>query len=238
MLDGFLIFDLHDHRFMGADIGNRIGEQVGPLFFKQGRRLAIRLGGFINDLGFLPFLHFANNHPVSGDDLQGVHGGIIRQRENIYAFNPAIRRVFKTLGDDGAGGGARYRDIEVGGNPRRFQIFPVLVGLEQQASGLHVIGGDEGQLLFVRPRLAKQRQEQDEAEAKNRHDEIKAGFQIVGACECVHFFLRGAGTDARPRLIQYSQCGLLRQGEDFLSSAANHHYNVVMCGKVWEITAP
>ena len=43
LLDRLLIFDLHQHGFAGADIGDRVGEDVRPLLFGQRRLLAVLL---------------------------------------------------------------------------------------------------------------------------------------------------------------------------------------------------
>jgi hypothetical protein len=166
---------------MGTDIGNRVGEKIWPFLFKQGRRLAAGLCRFINDLGFLPFLHFADDHPVSRNDLQRINRRVLRQGEHIDAFNKSVRRVFKALGDNGAGRRARYRHIEIRGEPRRFKIFPAFRRFEQQASGLHIVGGHKGELCFARPRLAKDRQRKHESQSKNCNDDIKTGFEIPGA---------------------------------------------------------
>jgi len=138
---------------MRADIGHRIGEKIGPLLLEQGRRLAAGLGGFINDLGLLPFLHLADDHPVARNDLQRIDGGILRQRKHINAFDKPVRRVFKPLGNDGARRWPRDGDIEIRGQARCFKVFAAFRGFEQQASRLYVIGGDKGEFHLSRPRL-------------------------------------------------------------------------------------
>ena len=47
LLDRLLIFDLHQHGFAGADIGDGVGEDVRPFLFGQRRLLSILLGLFV-----------------------------------------------------------------------------------------------------------------------------------------------------------------------------------------------
>ena len=97
--DGFLILDLNHHRFARSDIGDLIGEDVGPLLFEKGGLLAFRLGLFVNVSSFLSRLDLAFDQSFPDLHLQPVDGGILRQRKNIGAFHPAVRRVFEPLGD-------------------------------------------------------------------------------------------------------------------------------------------
>ena len=60
--EGFvLIFDLDSDGFMWADIGDRGGEDIGPLLFDKAGFLALGFGGLINFLGRLFFFNLAFN---------------------------------------------------------------------------------------------------------------------------------------------------------------------------------
>ena len=49
LMHRLLIFDLHQHGFAGADIGDRVGEDVRPLLFGQRRLLPVALGLLVDD---------------------------------------------------------------------------------------------------------------------------------------------------------------------------------------------
>jgi hypothetical protein len=50
LCDRLLIFDLHQHGFTGADIGDRVGEDVRPFLFGQRRLLSVLLRLFVDIL--------------------------------------------------------------------------------------------------------------------------------------------------------------------------------------------
>ena len=56
---------------------------------------------------------------VADHHLQRVDGGVLRQREDVDALDPAVGRVLEVLGDAGAGDRPGDGDVDVGADPRR-----------------------------------------------------------------------------------------------------------------------
>jgi len=63
----FLIFDLHQHGLAGADIGDRVGEDVRPFLFGECCMLAGLARLLVDDACLLPLLD------VAGDDAVADH---------------------------------------------------------------------------------------------------------------------------------------------------------------------
>ena len=119
LLDRLLIFDLHQHGFAGADIGDRIGEDVRPLLFGQRRLLAVPRRLFIDDAGLLPLLDVADDDAIADHHLQRVDRAARRQRIDVDSLDPVLRRVAENLRDAGADRGAGYGEIDIDAEPRR-----------------------------------------------------------------------------------------------------------------------
>ena len=90
LLDRLLIFDLHQHGFAGADIGDRVGEDVRPLLFGQRRLLSVLLRLFVDDLGLLPLLDVADHDAVADHHLQRIDRAARRQRIDIDRLDPVL----------------------------------------------------------------------------------------------------------------------------------------------------
>ena len=104
MGDGFLIFDLHHHSFMGPDVGHGIGEEVWAFLFQERCCLSLALGGFIDDLGLFLFFHLADDDAVSRNDFQCVYCCTFWKGKHVNAFHPAFRWIGEALGQHGAAG--------------------------------------------------------------------------------------------------------------------------------------
>ena len=72
LLNRFLIFDLHQNGFAGADIGDGVGEDVRPFLFGQRRLLSILLRLFVDDRRLLPLLDVADHDAVADHHLQRI----------------------------------------------------------------------------------------------------------------------------------------------------------------------
>ena len=104
LLHRLLIFDLHQHGFSGADIGDGIGEDVRPLLLGQ-RGLApgpLRL--FVDRAGLLPLLDVADDDAVADHHLQRVDRAAWRQRIDVSRLHPVLGRIAEDLRDAGADG--------------------------------------------------------------------------------------------------------------------------------------
>ncbi len=128
---------------MRADIGDRIGEDVGPLLFDQRGLLALALRLFVDGARGLLFLDVGDDDAVADDHLQRIDGAVFRQREDIERLHIAVAGILECLREAGAGGGAADVDIHVCGEARRLHVVPVAL-LEQQAAGLHFVRRDGG----------------------------------------------------------------------------------------------
>ena len=148
LLDRLLIFDLHQHGFAGADIGDRVGEDVRPLLFGQRRLLSVLLRLLVDDLGLLPLLDVADHDAVADHHLQRIDRAARRQRIDIDRLDPVLGRVAEDLRDAGADGGARDGEIDIDAEPRRIGV--AVVRLQQQRAGTRVAGLDEGGLNTLR----------------------------------------------------------------------------------------
>ena len=148
LLNRFLIFDLHQHGFAGADIGDRVGEDVRPLLFGQRRLLPVLLCLLVDELGLLPFLDVADHDAVADHHLQGIHRAARGQRIDIDRLDPVFGRVAEYLRDAGADSWTRDGEVDIDAEPRRIGV--AVIGLQQQRSGTGVAGLDEGCLNTLR----------------------------------------------------------------------------------------
>ncbi len=128
---------------MRADIGHRIGEDVGPLLFDEARLLAGILGLVIELARFLAALDLAFDDAAADLHMQRIDRGLLRQGKYIHAFEPTITRVLEALGDDGAGNRAGDGNVDVGVETRRLDELALLAALEQESARIHVAGVHE-----------------------------------------------------------------------------------------------
>jgi hypothetical protein len=149
LLDRLLIFDLHQHGFAGADIGDRIGEDVRPLLLGQRRLLPRCARRFIDDAGLLPLLDVADDDAIADHHLQRVDRAARRQRIDVSSLDPVLRRVAEDLRDAGANRGAGYGEIDIDAEPRGVGV--AILSLQQQRAGADVGGLDQGWLQARRP---------------------------------------------------------------------------------------
>ena len=154
LLNRFLIFDLHQHGFAGADIGDGIGEDVRPFLFGQRRLLSVLLRLFVDDARLLPLLDVADHDAIADHHLQRIDRAARRQRIDIDGLDPVFCRVAENLGDAGADRGTRYGEIDIDAEPRRIGI--AFFGLQQQRAGARVARLEKGRRqTFGRPHRLK-----------------------------------------------------------------------------------
>jgi hypothetical protein len=154
LLHRLLIFDLHQHGFAGADIGDRVGEDVRPLLFGQRRLLSVLLRLFVDDLGLLPLLDVADHDAVADHHLQRIDRAARWQRIDVDGLDPVLRRVAENLGDAGADRRTRYGKIDIDAEPCRVGI--AFFVLQEQRAGTRVAGFEKGsRQTFGRPHRLK-----------------------------------------------------------------------------------
>ena len=122
LMHRLLIFDLHQHGFAGADIGDRVGEDVRPLLFGQRGLLSVAPRLLVDDAGLLPLLDVADHDAVADHHLQRVDRAAFGQRIDVGRLDPVLRRVAKDLRDAGADRRARYREVDVDAEPGRVGV--------------------------------------------------------------------------------------------------------------------
>src|SRR4029077_14904519 len=93
LLYRLLVFDLHQHGFAGADIGDRVGENVRPLLFGQRRLLPVGAGALVDHAGLVPLPDVSYHHAVADHHLEGVARAAVRQRIDVDRLDPVLRRV-------------------------------------------------------------------------------------------------------------------------------------------------
>ncbi len=150
-----LIFDLHQYRFAGANVGDRICKNVRSFLFGQRGLLSVRTGLLVDDASLLPLPDLADHDAVADHHLERVDRAARRQRIDVSRLHPVLRRVFENLRDAGADRRARYREIDVDAEPCRLGGAVAIV-FQQQRTGAHVGGPGKGELLALRrPRRLK-----------------------------------------------------------------------------------
>ena len=98
LLHRLLIFDADDDRFVRADIGHRVGEDVGPLLLDQARLLPGVLGGLIGPLGVVAAFDLALDHARADLHAQRIDGRLLGERKHIDAFQPTVRMGSRNAG--------------------------------------------------------------------------------------------------------------------------------------------
>jgi hypothetical protein len=163
-----LILDLQRDRLARPDIGDRGGEDVGPLALHQAGMLAVRRGLLIDGLGLLPLLDLADDLPVADLHHEMIDRRLLRQRKDIDALEPGVRWIDEALPhrrpQDGAGDGER----DVGIDQRRLVVDAGLAGLEEQPA----LGG-----VVARLRRSARERKQQRADEHSRRSQEAADAQ-------------------------------------------------------------
>ncbi len=89
--------DLDVHFLAGADVADRLGEDVRPLLLQQGRRLAGQQGLFVDPPSFLAALDYSHDPPLGDDHRHVVHRRFVRQREDVHRFDLLIGGIDEGL---------------------------------------------------------------------------------------------------------------------------------------------
>lgn len=140
-----LIFDLHQHGFARADIGDRVGEDVRPLLLGERGLLAGAARLFVDHARLLPLLDVPDDDAVADHHLQRIDGAVRGERIDIGRLDPVLRRVAKDLGDSCSQCRARHRDVDVDAEADRFRVGAIL--LEEERTGFGIAGLEQAGLL-------------------------------------------------------------------------------------------
>ena len=125
----------------GEDVRDRLGKDVRPLLLKQPRHMAVGARGLIDGLRFLPALNRGANDPVTHLQDHVVHGGSLRQREDVHGLDLLLVRILELLGDLRAGQEPRDLDVHVGVLERKEVLGLALAVEDDEASlGLRLEG--------------------------------------------------------------------------------------------------
>src|SRR4030095_6487297 len=107
-----LVFDLHQHGFARADIGDRVGEDVRPLLLRQRGLAAVPARLLIDDARRLALLALADHDAIAAHHLERIDRAALGQRIHIDGLGPLAGRIAENLGDAGADGRSGYREID------------------------------------------------------------------------------------------------------------------------------
>jgi hypothetical protein len=138
LMNGLLIFDLHEHGFAGADIGDRVGEDVRPLLLGECSLLSVPLCLLVDDAGLLPFPDLADDDAVADHHFERVDRATGRQRIDIGRLHPALGRIPENLRDAGADRRTGHGEVDIDAEPCRVGV--AVIGFEEQGAGARVAG--------------------------------------------------------------------------------------------------
>ena len=147
-MDRLLVFDLHQHGFAGADIGNRIGEDVGPFLLGQGSLLSVLPGLLVNDAGLLPLLDIADDDAVADHHFESVDRAAVRQRIDVRRLHPVWRRVAENLCDPGPDRRTGDHEVDIATEPGRV-ASGAIIALQEQGARARVTQSRNGRLRSV-----------------------------------------------------------------------------------------
>jgi len=91
------VFDIHANLLPRLDIGHRLGENIGPLFRKEGGDIAPAFCFLINLLRLLALTDDAANPPVADGHDELVDRGVMRQWKDIDGLYLTRVRILKLL---------------------------------------------------------------------------------------------------------------------------------------------
>ena len=149
-MDRLLVFDLHQHGFAGTDIGDRVGEDVGPFLLGQGSLLSVLPGLLVNHAGLLSLLDIADDDAVADHHLERVDRAAGRQRIDVSRLHPVLGRVAEDLRDAGPDRRTGHGEVDIDAEPGCVGGVAV-IALQQQGArarvtqcrkgGVRVFGG-------------------------------------------------------------------------------------------------
>jgi hypothetical protein len=148
LMNRLLIFDLHQHGFAGADIGNRVGEDVGPFLLGQGSLLSVLPGLLVNDAGLLSLLDIADNDAVADHHLEGIDRAAGRQRIDVSRLHPVWRRVTENLCDAGPDRRTGDGEVDIDSEPGRVG-GAAIIALQEQGARARVTQSRKGRLRVI-----------------------------------------------------------------------------------------
>jgi hypothetical protein len=131
-----LVLDLHQHRLAGADIGDRIGEQVGPLLLGERGGLALGRCRLVDAPRRRALADIGDDDPVADHELHRIDRRILRQREQVGALDPLARRVAESLGDRRPRGRTAHGDRGVRLEAGRLDGRAALEAQQQRAAAV------------------------------------------------------------------------------------------------------
>ena len=91
------IGNLDEYLLPRFDVTDRLGKDVGAFLLKQACRGSLFNSSLIGGTRLIPTLYQSDNPSLAHNHSHIVHGGGMRQRENINRLNFFVERIFERL---------------------------------------------------------------------------------------------------------------------------------------------
>ena len=114
----------HVDALAGQHVGQRGGEDVGPLLLDQGGAAPLGPGRGVDLPGLLALLDLAADDALAHARLQVVHGGVVGQREDVDRLDRTVGGVREALRHGGRGHQPLHVDRDLGALQRQELVAP------------------------------------------------------------------------------------------------------------------
>ncbi len=176
--DRLLVFDRDRDVLVGTDRRDRRGENVGTLLFEERGFLPVRLRLFVDPFRLDTLADVRLDDALADREKHPVHGSALRERENIDAFDAVAGRVGEALPDRRARDDAGHADRDVRLERRRRKVHPGVIGRDEQAPGLHLVGAHGRAEIRRRLGLSVRRQPEEQQEPRGETGEGPRGALV------------------------------------------------------------
>ncbi len=132
----------------GPMLATWLVKMFGPLLLEKSRLLTFGLCLLVDLARFLTRLDLALDEALADLHLQHVDGGILRQRKDVGALDPALAGILETLRDLDARDGAGDVHLHIGLQARCLDEEAGLLGGKEEGAAVDVVRPHEaGELL-------------------------------------------------------------------------------------------
>ena len=140
---GLLIAQLHRDRVTRADIGHRVGEDVGPVLLHQRGVAAFAARLLVCPPRRPALLDARLDDPVADAEPHLVDRGVLGQGKDVHPFEPGPGRIVKLLAQTDARHHTADAYLHFGGEQRRRSETARIAGPEQQAAAADLVDGGQ-----------------------------------------------------------------------------------------------
>ena len=132
-----LVLDAHGEPLVRTEVGHLGGEHVGPFLLDEGRAASLARRLFVLAPRLLLLLDHALDLAIAHDHVEGVHGGVLGEREHVDPLDPLLGGVLEGLGDPCASDDAGDLDLDER-LEQRGALQPIAAA-DQEAPGLDLV---------------------------------------------------------------------------------------------------